>query len=73
MIGRAAIRSALFFRITSSVSFCAMTERTLLSRSATVARLANWSESTKAWRTYAVTSARTIASEARTTSTLVAT
>ena len=73
MIGRAAIRSALFFRTTSSVIFCATSERTLSSRSATVARLANWSESTAAWRTYAATSASTIASEARTTSTLVAT
>ena len=50
MIGRAAIRSAWFFRTTSSVSFCAISERTLSSRSATVARFANWSEFTAAWR-----------------------
>ena len=72
MIGRAAIRSAWFFRMTSSVSFCAIRERTLSSRSAAVARLANWSEFTAACLAYAVTSASTIASEARTTSTLAA-
>ena len=41
MIGRAAIRSASFFRTSSSVTFWAISERTLSSCSATVARLAN--------------------------------
>ena len=41
MIGRAAIRSSSFFSTTSSVTFCAISERTLSSRSAVVARLAN--------------------------------
>jgi hypothetical protein len=41
MIGRAASRSSSFFRTSSSVTFCAISERTLSSCSATVARLAN--------------------------------
>jgi len=44
--GRAARRSAWRFRTTSSVTRSAMTVRTLSSRSAAAARLANWSEST---------------------------
>jgi hypothetical protein len=72
MSGRAAIRSAWRFRTTSSVTFCAISARTLSSRSATVALLANWSEFTAACRAYAATSASRIDSEARTTSTLVA-
>ena len=51
MIGRAAIRSRSCFSTTSSVTFSAISDRTLSSRSATVARLANWSESTTALRT----------------------
>ena len=50
MIGRAAIRSALLFSTTSSVTFCAISDFTLSSRSAAVARLANWSEFTTVWR-----------------------
>ena len=41
MIGRAASRSFCFLRTTSSVIFSAISERTLSSRSAAVARLAN--------------------------------
>ncbi len=41
MIGRAATRSALFFNTTSSVIFSPISDLTLSSRSAAVARLAN--------------------------------
>ena len=51
MSGRAASRSLSFLSTTSSVIFSATSERTLSSRSAAVARLANWSESTAALRT----------------------
>ena len=50
MIGRAATRSAWFFSTTSSVIFSAISDLTLSSRSASVARLANWSELTTVWR-----------------------
>jgi hypothetical protein len=50
MRGRAATRSAFCFSTTSSVIFSAMSDLTLSSRSAAVARLANWSEFTTVWR-----------------------
>ena len=50
MIGRAPIRSASRFRMTSSVIFCASSAFTLSSRSASVARFANWSELTAVCR-----------------------
>jgi hypothetical protein len=50
MIGRAAIRSRLFLSTTWSVIRSAISVFTLSARNASVARLANWSESTSAWR-----------------------
>jgi hypothetical protein len=51
MIGRAASRSASLRRMTSSVILSAISDLTLSSRSAAVARLANWSELMTAIRT----------------------
>ncbi len=51
IMGRAAIRSRSRSSTTSSVIRSAISDRTLSSRSATVARLANWSEFTAALRT----------------------
>jgi hypothetical protein len=65
--GRAATRSGLFFSTSRSVTRSAISERTLSSVSATVARLANWSESTAARRTYPTARASTAATAARTT------
>ena len=61
MIGRAASRSSWFLMTTSSVILSATSDFTLSSRSAAVARLANWSESIAARRTYPTTSASKIA------------